>query len=292
MPLNAGAGEVAVTGVAVAPSEAEVVGTSGVPTPGPSLIEIRNVTKVFTSERGSVEALRDISLNIQAGEFIGVVGPSGCGKSTLLRCLAGLEQVSNGEILLKGSKIAGPPLNMGMVFQRDVLLDWRTIVENVLFTTDFRGLPRREWTQRARDMLDLFGLNEFHESYPWELSGGMRMRVAICRALIDSPELLLMDEPFAALDAFTRDDLNLELQKISMRTRATTVFITHNITEAIFLSDKVVVMDRRPGRVALTLDIDLPRPRPLSVRESPQFVEYGKIIRQTFEQLGIVRSQL
>jgi NitT/TauT family transport system ATP-binding protein len=255
-------------------------------------IEMRGVNKVFPSARGSVEALRDISLTIGDGEFVSVVGPSGCGKSTLLRCLAGLEEVSGGEIFFHGKRIAGPPLNMGMVFQRDVLLDWRTILENVLFTTDFRGLPRREWIPRAREILNLFGLNDFHDRYPWELSGGMRMRVAICRALIDSPELLLMDEPFAALDAFTRDDLNLELQKISQRTRATTVFITHNITEAIFLGDKVVVMDRRPGRIASVVDINLPRPRALSVRETPAFAEYGRTIRQTFERLGIVRSQV
>ncbi|MDB5797640.1 MAG: NitT/TauT family transport system ATP-binding protein [Paucimonas sp.] len=255
-------------------------------------IRIRNASKVFASERGSVEALRDISLDIEEGQFVIVVGPSGCGKSTLLRCLAGLDRPTAGEIVLKGEKVVKPPLNMGMVFQRDVLLDWRTILENVLFTTDFRGQSRREWQQRAHDLLALFGLGEFHDRYPWELSGGMRMRAAICRALLDGPELLLMDEPFAALDAFTRDDLNLELQKISQKTRATTVFITHNITEAIFLADKVVVMDRRPGRIAMELKIDLPRPRPLSVRETPQFVEYGRQIRQCFENLGILRSHL
>jgi NitT/TauT family transport system ATP-binding protein len=260
-------------------------------TAAPAYIRIEGVSKVFRSDRGPVAALQDVSLDIQPGQFISVVGPSGCGKSTLLRCLAGLEQPSSGRILLKGEAITKPPLNMGMVFQRDVLLDWRTNLENVLFTTDFRGLPRKQWVERARQLLNLFGLEEFHDRYPWELSGGMRMRVAICRALVDSPELMLMDEPFAALDAFTRDDLNLELQKTSMKTGATTVFITHNISEAIFLGDKVVVMDRRPGRIALSLDIRLPRPRPLSVRETPQFAEYGRQIRQTFEQLGIVRSQ-
>jgi NitT/TauT family transport system ATP-binding protein len=258
---------------------------------GPAYIRIAGVSKVFRSDRGEVAALQDISLDIQPGEFISVVGPSGCGKSTLLRCLAGLDQPTSGQILLKGEAITKPPLNMGMVFQRDVLLDWRTNLENVLVTTDFRGQPRKLWVERAKAMLNLFGLEEFHDRYPWELSGGMRMRVAICRAMVDSPELLLMDEPFAALDAFTRDDLNLELQKTGMQTGATTVFITHNINEAIFLGDKVVVMDRRPGRIALALDINLPRPRPLSVRESPQFAEYGRQIRQTFEQLGIVRSQ-
>jgi NitT/TauT family transport system ATP-binding protein len=255
-------------------------------------IEIRNASKVYQSDRGTVEALRDISLAIQPGEFVSVVGPSGCGKSTLLRCVSGLEQPSAGAILLKGETVLSPVPSMGMVFQRDVLLDWRTILDNVLFTTDFRGRPRKEWTGRAMELLELFGLAEFHNRYPWELSGGMRMRAAICRALLDAPELLLMDEPFAALDAFTRDDLNLELQKINQQTNNTTIFITHNITEAIFLGDKVVVMDRRPGRIALVLDIDLPRPRPLSVRETPQFAEYGSLIRQTFERLGILRSNV
>ena len=255
-------------------------------------IEVCDVSKTYESERGTVEALRDVSLSIGAGEFVSVVGPSGCGKSTLLRCVSGLEQPSTGTISLKGEAVLSPAPSMGMVFQRDVLLDWRNILDNVLFTADFRGLPRKQWIGRAKELLELFGLSEFQNRYPWELSGGMRMRAAICRALLVAPELLLMDEPFAALDAFTRDDLNLELQKISQKTNSTTIFITHNITEAIFLGDKVVVMDRRPGRIALVLDIDLARPRALSVRETPQFAEYGSIIRRTFEKLGILRSQV
>jgi NitT/TauT family transport system ATP-binding protein len=255
-------------------------------------IELCNVSKTYESERGTVEALRDVSLSVGAREFISVVGPSGCGKSTLLRCVSGLEQPSTGTISLKGEAVISPAPSMGMVFQRDVLLDWRSILDNVLFTADFRGLPRREWIGRAKELLELFGLSEFHNRYPWELSGGMRMRAAICRALLDAPELLLMDEPFAALDAFTRDDLNLELQKINQKTNSTTIFITHNIAEAIFLGDKVVVMDRRPGRIAHVLNIDLARPRALSVRETPQFAEYVSIIRRTFEKLGVVRSQV
>jgi NitT/TauT family transport system ATP-binding protein len=254
-------------------------------------IDVCDVSKSYQSERGTVEALRNISLSIAAGEFVSVVGPSGCGKSTLLRCISGLEQPSTGTISLKGEPVISPAPSMGMVFQRDVLLDWRNILDNVLFTADFRDLPRKLWIERAKELLDLFGLSEFQNRYPWELSGGMRMRAAICRALLDAPELLLMDEPFAALDAFTRDDLNLELQKINQKTNSTTIFITHNITEAIFLGDKVVVMDRRPGRVALVLDIDLPKPRALSVRETPQFAEYGSIIRRTFEKLGILRRE-
>ncbi|MDB5990427.1 MAG: NitT/TauT family transport system ATP-binding protein [Herbaspirillum sp.] len=258
----------------------------------PAYVEIRNVSKVYSSKRGTVEALRDVSLTVQPGQFVSVLGPSGCGKSTLLRCIAGLEQPSSGSIRLRGETVLKPMRGMGMVFQKDVLLDWRTILDNVMLSADFRGRPRRECIARAHALLDLFGLNDFDNRYPWELSGGMRMRAAICRALLDEPELLLMDEPFAALDAFTRDDLNLELQKINLKTNSTTIFITHNITEAIFLADKVVVMDRRPGRIALVLDIDLPKPRPLSIRETPQFAQYGTIIRQTFVELGILRNHV
>jgi len=253
-------------------------------------LSITQLGKTYCSARGSTAALQDVTLEIPAGRFVSVVGPSGCGKSTLLRCIAGLEQPTAGEIRLRGKPVTGPSPSMGIVFQRDLLLDWRTILDNVLFTTDCRGQAREAWIERARDLLDVFGLESFHNRYPWELSGGMRQRVAICRALIDEPELLLMDEPFAALDAFTRDDLNLELQKISLQTACTTIFITHNINEAVFLGDQVVVMDRRPGRIALVLDIDLPRPRRLSIRESAEFAAYSRTVRHTFEELGILRS--
>lgn len=254
-------------------------------------IVVDGLCKSYASARGTTEALRNIHLAIRPGAFVSVVGPSGCGKSTLMRCIAGLERPDAGEITVNGSAISAPPANLGMVFQRDVLLDWRTVLDNVLLLVEFRKKSRRDYVDRARRLLDVFGLDSFHNRYPWELSGGMRQRVAICRALLDDPDILLMDEPFAALDAFTRDDLNLELQTTSLRTKATAIFITHNIAEAIFLADQVVVMDRRPGRVALVLDIDLPRPRALSVRESRAFAEYGRQIRQTFENLGIVRRE-
>jgi NitT/TauT family transport system ATP-binding protein len=206
-----------------------------------------------------------------------------------MRCIAGLERPSTGGVVIGGREIDAPPQNLGMVFQRDVLLEWRTVLDNVLLLIELRRGRRSEWLDRAKQLLDVFGLASFHDRYPWELSGGMRQRVSICRAMLDDPDILLMDEPFAALDAFTRDDLNLELQATSQRTKATTIFITHNIGEAIFLADQVVVMDRRPGRVALVLDIDLPRPRPLAIKESPEFAEYGRLIRKTFEDLGVLR---
>jgi len=253
-------------------------------------VSINNVCKVFVSDRGNVEALRDISLDVTAGAFVSMVGPSGCGKSTLLRCLAGLEFPSSGEITIRGELVTRPPENMGIVFQRDVLLDWRTVLNNVLFQAEFRGSDRRKWIHRAKELLDLFGLSDFQNHYPWELSGGMRQRVSICRALLDSPDLLLMDEPFAALDAFTRDELNLELQKISRLSAATTFFVTHNIGEAIFLADRIVVMNRRPGRVARVIDVDLPRPRSLDMRETPEFASYAARIRGIFEEIGVLRS--
>lgn len=259
------------------------------PSPQPH-IRIDGVSKFYQSAKGPVEALLDVSLTVARGSFVSVVGPSGCGKSTLLRCLAGLEAPSAGRVYIDGTKVDQPPLHMGMVFQRDVLLDWRSVLENVLLTSDFRRRSRAEFEPKARALLDLFGLSGFHDRFPWELSGGMRMRVAICRALLDDPPLLLMDEPFAALDAFTRDELNIELQRLLANSGATTFFITHNISEAIILADTVVVMDRRPGKIARVLPIELERPRPLSVRETPEFANYGRIVRETFESLGIVRS--
>lgn len=254
-----------------------------------SHVRMDGVSKTYESDKGTVEALRDVSLSVPRGSFVSVVGPSGCGKSTLLRCLAGLEETSAGRIFVDGVMVDQPPFDMGMVFQRDALLDWRNVVDNVLLPVDFRRRPRREFEARAAALLDLFGLAGFHHRYPRELSGGMRMRVAICRALLDNPPLLLMDEPFAALDAFTRDELNIELQKLLSLSGATTFFVTHNISEAILLADTVVVMDRRPGRIADILPIALPRPRPLSVRETPAFAAYGRSIRETFESLGILK---
>jgi NitT/TauT family transport system ATP-binding protein len=221
---------------------------------------------------------------------VSLVGPSGCGKSTFLRCIAGLERISAGVLRVDGRTVSEPPDKLGMVFQRDVLLDWRTVLDNVLLPIEFRDLPRSTHEPRARELLEMIGLAGFEKRYPWELSGGMRQRVAICRALVDDPSLLLMDEPFAALDAFTRDELNLELQNLWLRSPKTVVFVTHNISEAVFLGDRVVVMARRPGRVEAVLDVELPRPRPLAMRDSPEFVAHAARIRALFETLGEFRK--
>ena len=255
-----------------------------------SIVEIRGLRKTYASPRGSVDALADIDLEIRQGEFLSVLGPSGCGKSTLLRCIAGLEDISGGTVAIRGNMLAGPPENLGVVFQRDVLLDWRTILANVMIIAEFRRLDLKDMEPRAMQLLRRFGLQGFEHRFPWELSGGMRQRASICRALLDDPELLLMDEPFGALDAMTRDDLNLELARLWQDTKKSLLFITHSIPEAIFLSDRVVLMSRNPGRVASVIDIDLPRPRSLSVRETLEFGAYVRQLRHAFAEMGVLKE--
>jgi NitT/TauT family transport system ATP-binding protein len=253
-------------------------------------VSIEGVGKSYESRQGAVHALSGIDLDVREGEFLSILGPSGCGKSTILKCIAALENVTAGRIRVRGAPLLGPPDRLGMVFQRDVLLDWRTILDNVLITAEFAKLRQEELRPRALQLLRRFGLDGYEARHPWELSGGMRQRAAICRALLCDPELLLMDEPFGALDAMTRDDLNLELARIWQDARKTVVFVTHGITEAIFLSDRVVMMDRNPGRIVEILDIDLPRPRHLAVRETPEFARYVAHIRRLFAGLGILKD--
>lgn len=252
-------------------------------------VRVAGVDKVYRSARGDVHALRDIDLDIAPGEFVSVVGPSGCGKSTLLKCIAGLETATAGTIHIRGEAVVEPPVDIGIVFQRDVLLDWRTVLDNILLPIEFRKLQRSDWEARAHELLSLFDLDEFADRMPWELSGGMRQRVAICRGLLLDPPFLLMDEPFGALDAITRDELNLELERIWERTQKTILFITHSIPESVFLSSRVVVMSRNPGEIAEIIDIDLPRPRSLDIRETPEFAAYVRRIREIFESLGIMK---
>jgi NitT/TauT family transport system ATP-binding protein len=254
-------------------------------------VAFESVGKIYPSARGAIVALRDIDLAIAAGEFVSIVGPSGCGKSTLLKCAAGLEPVTEGRILVAGRGVATPPDGLGFVFQRDLLFDWRTILDNVLVSAEFEGRARRGLADRARELLKIFGLADYESRYPWELSGGMRQRVAICRALLCNPSLLLMDEPFGALDALTRDELNAELQERWMAEKTTILFITHGIAEAVFLSDRVAVMDRNPGRIVEVVTIDLPRPRPLAVRDTPDFTRYTAAIRQMMTDIGALSAR-
>jgi NitT/TauT family transport system ATP-binding protein len=257
---------------------------------GAAHVVLQGVNKTYDSRRGDVQALADISLEIRDGEFLSLLGPSGCGKSTLLRCLAGLETISSGAVVIRGQPLAGPPEDLGIVFQRDLLLDWRTVLANVLLPIELRRKPTRDFVAPALAMLDTFGLGAFAHRYPWELSGGMRQRAAICRALLDDPGLLLMDEPFGALDAITRDQLNIELQRIWTATRKTILFITHSISEAIFLSDRVAVMARDPGRIEEIVEIDLERPRTLATRDTAAFTRYSAHVRAIFERLGTFSS--
>ena len=249
-------------------------------------VEIVDGGKVYASRRGDVTALRDVNLRVEDGEFVSLLGPSGCGKSTLLKCIAGLETMTSGDVRVSGARVDGPPPGLGMVFQRDLLLDWRDVLDNVLIMAEFQGLDRSIAKPRAMALLDRFGLTKFARHHPWELSGGMRQRAAICRALLTEPALLLMDEPFGALDAMTRDDLNLELTRIWQTSRRTVLFVTHSIAEAIFLSDRVVVMTPGPGQIREIVTIDLPRPRPLSIQAAPAFGAYMTHLRGMFEALG------
>lgn len=248
---------------------------------------LQNVGKVYHSTNGDLTALANVDMEIRQGEFISLLGPSGCGKSTVLRCLAGLEDASSGSVSIHGRPVDGPPEGLGVVFQRDVLLDWRTVLDNVLLPSEFGiGPPPAQRRAKAMQLLHMVGLGDYADRYPWELSGGMRQRAAICRALLGEPSLLLMDEPFGALDEFTRDQLNLELQRIWAETGKTVVFITHSIAEAIMLSDRVAVMARNPGRIIEMIDIDLPRPRSLYTRDTPEFAHYSTHIRAIFDRMG------
>jgi NitT/TauT family transport system ATP-binding protein len=281
----------AIEGIAIMVQTAAVAEVAVTPTksPGPAYLEAVGVSKRYGGSV-SLQALDAISLTIGKGEFVSILGPSGCGKTTFLRCIAGIEKPSEGTITVGGQMVVRPPADMGMVFQRDVLLEWRTILDNLYLPIDFRHEARKGYKQRAEDLLNLFGLRGFERHFPTQLSGGMRQRVAICRALMTDPNLLLMDEPFGALDAMTRDQLNVELQRIWQATHKTVVFITHSIPEAVFLSDRVEVFSPRPGRIALSLVIDLPRPRRMAIRHLPEFNHYCRTIRELFEDMGLFQE--
>lgn len=236
----------------------------------------------YPSRRGEIEALAKVDLTINRGEFVSILGPSGCGKSTLLKLAAGLLPISSGELLLDGQAINAPRRETGVVFQKPNLLPWKTVRANVLLPAHTLGLDKAKAKARADQLLSLIGLEAFADNYPGELSGGMQQRVGIARMLLHDPELLLMDEPFAALDAMTRETLMLELQRIWLADAKSVLFITHSIQEAVFLSDRVLVMSPRPGRIVEDLVIDLPRPRNLDTLASPRFVELSHHLRRHF----------
>jgi len=254
---------------------------------GADTIVCRELAKIYETRDGhNVLALASINLSIKDGEFLTVVGPSGCGKSTLLKVLGGLTEITRGEAFLNGSPIVGPRRDIGVVFQSPTLLPWRTVLDNVMLPIHVLGLDRTEGEERARGLIEMVGLAGFEMKYPNELSGGMQQRVAISRALVHQPALLLMDEPFGALDALTREAMNTELQRIWMETRRTIFLITHSITEAVFLGDRVAVMTPRPGKLAEHIDVDLPRPRSLDIMTSPRFGELVTRIRGLLQTQG------
>ncbi|TVR06251.1 MAG: ABC transporter ATP-binding protein [Salinarimonadaceae bacterium] len=234
---------------------------------------------VFTRAEHSVHALDHIDIDIEEGQFISVVGPSGCGKSTLLKLVAGLRPPTGGEIEILGEKVKGPRSDVGIVFQSPVLLPWRTVLQNVMLPIEVLRLDHSAYKAKARELLDLVGLGGFEKAYPQELSGGMQQRAAIARALVYDAPILMMDEPFGALDAMTREQMNVEVQQIWERSGKTVVFITHSIPEAVFLADRVIVMSPRPGRVLRDLHINMPRPRGLDDMLTPEFGEHVREIR-------------
>ncbi|HXT82248.1 MAG TPA: ABC transporter ATP-binding protein [Acetobacteraceae bacterium] len=247
-------------------------------------IELDRVQKRF----GAVEALAPVDFSIADGEFISVVGPSGCGKSTLLRLVAGLVPLTAGQVRVDGQPIRGPVTDLGIVFQQPVLLEWRTALQNVLFQVEIRGRPAAPFRARAMELLEQVGLKQFANSYPHQLSGGMRQRVAIARGLLHEPGLLLMDEPFGALDALSREQMRLDLEAIWMRRRMTVIFVTHSIDEAVLLADRVMVMSPRPGRIEQVLEVDLPRPRGLPARRAPGFLRIEERITDIFLSRGVL----
>lgn len=250
-------------------------------------IKIEDLSMIYQDKNGGepVTALKDVNLDIKEGEFISLLGPSGCGKTTLLRIIADLLQPSNGKVTVRGQSPRDIRLQKkyGIVFQNPVLYDWRTVRRNVCMPMELLGMPKSKRTERVTEMLDLVGLTNFGKHYPYELSGGMQQRVGIARALAINPEILLMDEPFSALDEFTREKLHEDLLNIWTKTNKTIVFVTHNISEAVFLSDRVVVLSPHPGRVSAVIDIDIPRPRNMESKQTTKFYDYMTKIRNSFE---------
>lgn len=248
-------------------------------------ISMKNIEMIYKTEGKEVTALTNVSIDINKGEFVSLLGPSGCGKTTLLRVMADLLQPTSGEITVGGEspKDARLKQRYGIVFQSAVLYDWRTVVKNVMLPLEIMHIPKAERHKKAMQMLELVGLTDFAEAYPRELSGGMQQRVGIARALAIKPEILLMDEPFSALDEFTREKLHEDLLKIWRKTNKTIIFVTHNIAESVFLSDRICVLSPHPGRLSAVIDVDLPRPRTQEMKNTQQFTDLVAKVRNSFE---------
>jgi NitT/TauT family transport system ATP-binding protein len=252
------------------------------------VISLGDVSVAYPSPMGPVLALDGVHLTARDGEFVAVVGPSGCGKSTLLKLISGLLPPTSGELRVDGVPVRGPGGSVGVVFQSPLLMPWRTVLDNILLQIEVRGLRRASYEQPARRLIELVGLAGFENRRPYELSGGMQQRVGLCRALIHDPRLLLMDEPFGALDALTREAMNAELQRIWMDRRKTVLLITHSIPEAVYLADRVLVMSPRPGRIVGEIGVDLPRPRTLDMTETLEFSRLAAAVRRSLNVSGAI----
>lgn len=250
-------------------------------------ITVEGLYKEYRPKNSSpVSALEDINLTVKQGEFVSIVGPSGCGKTTLLKILAGLHDYTSGNVTLAGKSVNGPSRDIGMVFQSATLLPWKTIRENIMVPIDIQKLDKEKYSARADELISMVDLDDFKDKYPSQLSGGMQQRAGICRALVHDPQVLLMDEPFGALDAMTREFMNLELLRIWSESQKTVVLVTHSIPEAVLLSDRVVVLSSRPGKIAEIVNIDLPRPRTMDTLGTPEAVQYLQRIRKHFNAVG------
>ncbi len=254
-------------------------------------IEFAGVGKTFNTGSAAVHAVEDITCQIEPGQFVSIVGPSGCGKSSLLMMIAGLSAPSRGQVHISGSLVNSPRTELGVAFQDSCLLPWRTALQNILLQAEIRKEPIPRAKERALQLLAQVGLSGFEHRYPPELSGGMAQRVALCRALLHEPDILLMDEPFGALDALTRDQMQLDLQSLWLDGEKTVVLVTHSIDEAVFLSDRVLVMSPRPSSIAADIEVPFPRPREMSLRTDPEFVSRVERIRSIFTDMGVYKKQ-
>ncbi len=243
------------------------------------ILTAEHIQMTFASANSHLEALQEAHFSVMPNEFVSIIGPSGCGKSTLLRILAGLVRPTSGRVLLEGKLLTQPQRHIGFVFQRDTLMPWRTALRNVMLPLEIQGIAKHEAERRALEFLELVGLRDFADALPKDLSGGMRQRIALARALVYDPDVLLLDEPFAALDALTREQMNTELLRIWQAHQKTVVMVTHNIQEAVYLSDRVLTMSPRPGRIEKDVPIDIPRPRSSEVFYTPRFLELTRVLR-------------
>jgi NitT/TauT family transport system ATP-binding protein len=280
-PRGAQVGQQPGTSQTTTPTIGRVSSIGSAPSSRRAAMTIQHATKYYKTQTGSVHALEDLSLEIAEGEFVCILGPSGCGKSTLLWALSGLHDLTSGRAILNGTPITGPRPEIGMIFQDANLLPWRNLYQNILFPFEIKKIDPKKYDLRIKALIDEVGLTGFEKKMPRELSGGMQQRASIVRCLSFDPSVILMDEPFGALDAFTRDEMNLLIQKIWMETGKTIIFVTHNVTEAIFLADRVVVLTPRPGKLAHIFPINLPRPRSIDLTFSPDFLKIVLEIKQT-----------